>query len=192
MFGHWTLTIRDTVVGTISETTTSKPRAPINGRGGFDSWILQITDTDDNVYRYETALQAVVTTLPIYGTLYYYDVATEGRGVEIVAVEGQERYEQQCYDNCAADFEVGAGYSTTKDGSVALPTNRLRPFTQDRSVVYVPNDDFLGRDSFNYVVHVNAAVSTRAKVDIDVRKCRIRDDCLYDVTSDYISHRRNV
>jgi len=190
MKGHWFLSIEDLVAANVGDTTNSRPELGRNGRGAFDSWVLQITDSDDVVYNYETDIQAVIKTLPIYGTLYKYDVATGGRGDAIQLVEGQERYEKECYDNCDSRFGVGCPFSTSKDGDVAKRTNRLRAFSEDRSVVYAPNDDYLGADSFNYAIRLDGVESTRQKVGIDVRKCRARDDCANELGGDYIPFRR--
>lgn len=191
--GEWTLSIEDTTAAGVSHTVTSVAEALAHGKGALDSWTLVATLSTGEVRRYQPDVMAVIKTLPVYGTLYEYNASTGGRGNQLAYVDGQGKYLTECYgtDNCYSSFGVGCPFSTSGDGSIATPTNRLTPVTHDRSVVYAPNADWLGSDHFTYTVLLGVQESAaRGTVTVDTMKCRVRTDCANEFTGDYSILRR--
>ena len=53
-----------------------------------------------------------------------------------------------------------------------------------RSVLYVPNADYLGKDHFTYTVYVGVNPSERGTVTVHTRRCRL--DCMNEQFDDRV------
>ena len=125
-----------------------------------------------HVYRFD--LRATVTTLPKYGTLYVWN-GPGFKGDPITAVEGQQLHTAPCYGDCRHKFNVGNTlFDHYARGSKA--THNLLP--PERRVVYVPNPNWLGTDTFRYrVVAGGVASRDEGEVSVNVRVCRVAGGC---------------
>jgi hypothetical protein len=187
--GIWILSIRDMVQRRVVNTQDSRPSYGVHGRGAIDDWTLTITDTNGTKRIYHMDISAVVKTLPTYGRLFIYNEEWKARGREIGFVKGQGQHLGQCYGNCKdKHYGVGNRLSTLIAGSMAdinvIPKNRL--------VVYAPNRDYLGQDTFSYTVYIGSqeSVSTGA-VTMSTRVCRMHD-CMNEAFEDGMFYLQNL
>jgi hypothetical protein len=178
--GLWVLSLRDYKRRRTVNTHDSRAPYDIHGRGAIDDWTLTITDTRNQTRVYYMDIAAVVKTLPTYGRLFVYNEEWRARGRQIGFVKGQGEHLAQCYGNCKDNFQVGNRLSTLIAGSMAdmnfIPNNRY--------VVYAPNRDFLGEDTFSYTITTGAQESeTTGVVVMDTRVCR-NSNCLNEAFAD--------
>ena len=127
--GMWVLQIRDYQAATYirKDGQASFPKHRINGRGGIDHWDLTIIDAHGQKHRYVYNLVMRIETLPKFGSLYFYNATSKGKGKLITPVLGSERFTSLCYDNCRSKFGtseglpngVGNALSTSPHGSLA-------------------------------------------------------------------------
>lgn len=59
---------------------------------------------------------------------------------------------------------------------------RITELHHDHSVVYVPNEAWVGSDAFTYATIIGVDESSRVQAVVHVRKCRI--DCSNDIVND--------
>ena len=59
---------------------------------------------------------------------------------------------------------------------------RITELHHDHSVIYVPNEAWVGSDAFTYATLIGVDESTRVHAIVNVRKCRI--DCSNDIIND--------
>lgn len=179
VFGDWMLAINDMVPQEVLHESDSMRRVQKHGKGAISDWVLtvQAKDSSNQVSEltYHVDMSATVVTLPKYGTLYIAN-STQGKGELIEAREGMKVFTAPCYNDCNHKFGLGNLLSTSNDGSRAV-NNML---FKDRQVIYIPNQDFLGVDSFQYTVTTGTRhATTLGKVTLHVKRCRI--DCKNDV-----------
>jgi hypothetical protein len=182
--GLWILSIRDLVRRNTVDTMDSRPSYDVNGRGAIDDWTLTIRDTENKTTIYHMDIFAEVKTLPTYGRLFIYNEKWKARGKQIGFVKGQHQLLGNCYGNCRSKFSVGNKLSTLISGSMAdiniLDTNRY--------IVYAPNRDFLGMDTFSYTIRLGVLESkTTGVVTLDTRICR-QNFCLNEAFNDGIGY----
>ena len=167
----------------------TKDSSGVHGRGAIDDWTMTITDTNGTNRTYHMDISAVVKTLPTYGRLFIYNEEWKARGRQIGFVKGQGEHLGQCYGNCKdKHFGVGNRLSTLIAGSMAdinvIPKNRL--------VVYAPNRDFLGQDTFSYTVYIGGQESqSTGAVTMSTRVCRMQD-CLNEAFEDGMYYLQNL
>jgi len=182
--GLWVLSIRDFVRRNTFSPTDSRPSYDVNGRGAIDDWTLTIRDTNNKTRIYYMDIFAEVKTLPTYGRLFIYNEKWKARGKQIGFVKGQHQHLGDCYGNCRDRFLVGNKLSTLIAGSMA-DTNIL---DTNRYIVYVPNRDFLGMDTFSYTIRLGVTESkTTGVVTLDTRICR-QENCLNEAFNDGIGY----
>jgi len=186
--GLWVLSLRDNMRRRTVHTQDSRPAYDIHGRGAIDDWTLTITDTRNQTRIYYMDIAAVVKTLPTYGRLFVYNEEWKARGRQIGFVKGQGENLAQCYGNCKDSFGVGNRLSTLIAGSMAsmnfIPNNRY--------VIYAPNRDFLGEDTFSYTIMTGSDESeTTGVVVMDTRVCR-NSNCLNEAFADGNYYLKNL
>ena len=176
--GEWILSINDMHGQKVLNEENSKRRVQQSGKGAINDWILFVVARDSANelvnFTYYVDMSVTIVTLPVYGKLYIAEGDEKGDIIE--ARSGMKVYTAPCYNDCNHKYTVGNRLSTSKEGSTAQPVALLG----DKQVVYVPNDEFLGDDSFKYSLTVSTRESARiGTVSLHVKRCRI--DCKNDL-----------
>ncbi|GBG28430.1 Hypothetical Protein FCC1311_046532 [Hondaea fermentalgiana] len=182
IYGQWVLSITDSVQSYVVHEQSSRRREVHHGVGAVSDWVLQVTPRNrtsgevlsDAVMTFHVDLSATILTLPKYGTLYEAEAFVKGELIE--AVVGMEIFTGPCSPiDCAHKFGLGNILSTSPLGSVAAANS----IHQYRKVVYVPQTNFRGTDTFTYRLNVGTRPDPRVgTVTLNVKRCRI--DCMND------------
>ena len=174
VYGDWILSINDMHAQQVSNEHTSQRRVQQSGKGAISDWVLFILarDSENQLvnFTYYVDMSVTIISLPVYGKLYVAESGEKGDMIEARA--GMKIFTAPCYNDCNHKYGVGNRLSTNIDGSVAQPVTLLG----DKQVIYVPNQDFLGIDSFRYTLTVSTRESAKIGiVTLHVKRCRI--DC---------------